>query len=258
MLGIRVHDITGSSLVDEMVAAMRDRRRLLVLHVNAWLMTLARNKPWMQRLSHRADIVYADSTGAVLAVVVLTGSKPHRSTAPDWINELGHRMAAQDSAIFWLGGDEAVVSRAARSYAAATGVRVAGWHHGYFDMTPGSAENRAVVTAINASGADFLVLSMGMPRQELWIDQNWDSLEVCVALTAGALVDRVAGLVKRPPQWMITYGLEWLDRLMTEPRRLWRRYLIGLPIFLLQILQELARRRLGLHPAGRLGPRAGN
>ncbi len=246
VLGIRIDDIGGAALVQEMLAAMRSKRRLLVLSANAWLMTLARKAPWIRDMARDADIVYADSAGAVLAVAILTGSRIQRSTAPDWIGDVGRGMAAQGNAIFWLGGKESVVSTAARKHAEATGVRIAGWHDGFFDMSPGSAENRSVVDAINASGADFLILAMGMPRQELWIYQNWESLNVSVALTAGALVDRVAGFVHRPPQWMITFGLEWLDRLVTEPRRLWRRYLLGLPVFMAQILQELVRRRLGL------------
>ena len=247
MLGIPLHDICADDLVGEMVEAMAARRRLLVLHANAWLLTLARQHPSLQPLFRRADIVYADGAGAVLAAKLLTGRSFSRSTAPDWIDELGRRMASQGSSVFWLGGREPVVARAARAHARATGVRIAGWHDGYFDLSAGSADNLRLIEQINASGADFLVVNMGMPLQEIWLKENWDSLNVSVALAAGALVDRVAGLVGRPPGWMTRCGLEWLARLVSEPRRLWRRYLIGLPVFLGQILQEVVRRRLGLH-----------
>jgi N-acetylglucosaminyldiphosphoundecaprenol N-acetyl-beta-D-mannosaminyltransferase len=125
----------------------------------------------------------------------------------------------------------------------------AGWHHGYFDRTPGSPANEAVIAAINAAHPDLLLLGMGMPVQEAWLDQNWSRLTVPVAITAGALVDHAAGLVSRPPLWVADLGLEWLVRLVIEPRRLWRRYLIGLPQFAWRLAPALLRRRTGREPA---------
>ena len=244
MLGVRIDNVPPDELVTEMARSMAMRDRLLVMHVNAWLLTLAKDRPWLQRQVLNADIVYADGIGAQLAQRFLTGMLPHRSSAPEWIDQLGQLMAAQGSSVFWLGSRESIIRRAAQNHAAATGVRLAGWHHGYFDKTPGSAENQAVIDAINASKADFLIVNMGMPIQEKWLNDHWDQLNVTVALTAGAMADRVAGLVKRPPAWVTSCGLEWLARLVAEPRRLGRRYLIGLPTLALQILQEaLSRRR---------------
>ena len=70
---------------------------------------------------------------------------------------------------------------------------------------------------------------MGMPRQERWLWETFDQLQTGVAITAGALVDHAAGRVRRPPRWVANLGVEWLVRLVREPRRLWRRYLLGLP-----------------------------
>jgi len=243
-LGIRVDDVPKSALVDEMARSMVSGEKLLVLHANAWLITLAKSRPWLQRWIRGADIVYVDGAGAQVAARVLAGATPTRSTAPDWIDSLGHIMAAQSSSIFWLGGQEEVIQQAAEHHAAVTGVRIAGWHHGFFDKALGSAENQAVIDSINASGADLLVVNMGMPLQEQWLHDNWRNLNVTVALTAGALADRVAGLVKRPPRWVIAGGFEWMTRLLAEPRRLWRRYLVGLPVFGMLIVLELLAIRL--------------
>jgi N-acetylglucosaminyldiphosphoundecaprenol N-acetyl-beta-D-mannosaminyltransferase len=119
------------------------------------------------------------------------------------------------------------------------GVKIAGHHHGYFDPSEDSSENKAIIEHINSVSPDIIFLCMGMPRQEIWLHQNWQKLNVSVAITAGALVDHVAGRVHRPPRWVSNLGLEWFARLCTEPTRLWRRYIIGLPLFGVQILSEL-------------------
>ncbi len=77
-----------------------------------------------------------------------------------------------------------------------------------------------------------------MPLQEQWLRANWDRLDVRVALPAGAMLDFVSGATPRGPQWLTDNGFEWLTRLVIEPRRLWRRYLIGNPLFLWRILQQ--------------------
>ena len=254
VLGVRIDDVPPHELVVEMARSMAARDRLLVMHVNAWLLTLAKDRPWLRRQMSDADIVYADGIGAQLAQRLLTGVMSHRSSAPEWIDQLGQLMAAQGSSVFWLGSRESIIQRAAQNHAAATGVRLAGWHHGYFDKTPGSAESRAVVDAINASRADFLIVNMGMPIQEKWLNDHWFELNVSVALTAGAMADRVAGLVTRPPAWVTSCGLEWLTRLIAEPRRLGRRYLIGLPTLALQISQEALSRRDPLTKMVTTGP----
>jgi N-acetylglucosaminyldiphosphoundecaprenol N-acetyl-beta-D-mannosaminyltransferase len=85
---------------------------------------------------------------------------------------------------------------------------------------------------------------MGMPRQERWLWDNWEELGPVVAITAGALVDHAAGRVRRPPRWVANLGVEWLVRLLREPRRLWRRYLLGLPVFGAYLLGYAIRGKL--------------
>jgi N-acetylglucosaminyldiphosphoundecaprenol N-acetyl-beta-D-mannosaminyltransferase len=121
-------------------------------------------------------------------------------------------------------------------------LRVVGTHHGYFEKSPGHPDNDAVVQAINAARPDMLIVAFGMPTQEQWLHENWARLEAGAALTVGAAFDYLAGEVQRGPRWMTDHGLEWLSRLVVEPRRLWRRYLLGNPLFLWRVV----RQRLGL------------
>lgn len=97
---------------------------------------------------------------------------------------------------------------------------------GYFDATAGSAENQKMLELINAYQPNVLMVGMGMPRQEHWILDNLESIHANTILTCGACIDYIAGVIPTPPRWMGRFGLEWLSRLLSEPKRLWRRYLL--------------------------------
>ena len=83
---------------------------------------------------------------------------------------------------------------------------------------------------------------MGTPKQELWVEANAHRLDVDVLWTVGALFEYVSGRIRRAPHWMSDNGLEWIFRLAVEPRRMWRRYLLGNPVFLHRVLEERRRR----------------
>ena len=116
--------------------------------------------------------------------------------------------------------------------------QVIGTHHGYFNKTPGHPQNEAVIKSINAAKPDILLIGFGMPIQEKWIMENYDRLDVKVFMPVGAAFDYVSGNVRRAPRWMTDHGLEWLGRLIIEPRRLWKRYIIGIPLFFYRVLLQ--------------------
>ncbi|MBO7580422.1 MAG: WecB/TagA/CpsF family glycosyltransferase [Bacteroidaceae bacterium] len=100
-------------------------------------------------------------------------------------------------------------------------------------------ENRAMIQAINEANPDLLWIGMTAPKQEKWTYQHWKDLEIhCHVGTIGAVFDFYAGTMKRAPLWWQMHSLEWLYRLLSEPKRMWRRYVIGNPLFLWNILQE--------------------
>ena len=240
-MGVRIDDVTEAELVDAVTDAIARRARLDVVNANAHLVNLAQSRPWLIDLFDCAGVAFCDGAGVQLATWLRTGHRPARHTPPQWIHQLGRRLAAKGATVFWLGGDPDAVEAAATRMEATTGLRCVGRHHGFFDMTPGAPANEAVLAAINQAAPDLLLINMGMPRQERWLYDNRARLTVPVVITAGALVDHVAGLVRRPPRWVTDAGLEWLVRLLIEPRRLWRRYLLGLPLFALRLAWDCAK-----------------
>ena len=100
-------------------------------------------------------------------------------------------------------------------------------------------DNKAIVDAINAADPDLLWIGMTAPKQEKWTYSNWEELDIhCHVGTIGAVFDFFAGTVERAPMWWQRHGLEWLYRLLKEPKRMWRRYIIGNALFLWNMLKE--------------------
>jgi N-acetylglucosaminyldiphosphoundecaprenol N-acetyl-beta-D-mannosaminyltransferase len=242
-MGLRLHNIHRSAIVDDVVEAVAEERKLLVVNANAHCVTLSQTEPWMRGLFAAADIAFCDGAGVQLATKILKGFTPHRTTPPEWIGAALERLGPK-ARVFWLGGAPDVAPQAAAAFEARYDVVTAGVQHGFFDASPDSAESRAIIARINDSRATILLVNMGMPRQERWLWDNWAQLRPVVAITAGALVDHAAGRVRRPPRWVANLGVEWLVRLLREPRRLWRRYLLGLPVFGTYLLGYAVRGKL--------------
>ena len=121
-------------------------------------------------------------------------------------------------------------------------LRITGTHHGYFDKHAGSPDGSAVISTINGTRPDIVIVGFGMPIQERWVAENRGRIDAPVVLTGGAAFDYISGQLRRPPEWMTKRGLEWLGRLAIEPRRLARRYLLGNPRFMVRVMWARVRR----------------
>ncbi|HVE21416.1 MAG TPA: WecB/TagA/CpsF family glycosyltransferase [Acidocella sp.] len=236
IMGLRLHNLHRSTIAERVITAAGSKQKMLVVNANANLVVLSQTLGWMSALFSKADIAFCDGAGVQLAIRLLKGRAAHRTTPPEWIGAVLEALGPNAS-IFWLGGSKEAVVQAARNYEARYGVRTAGVQDGFFDMAKDSVENLALVARINSAAPSILLVNMGMPRQERWLWDNWDRLQTGVAITGGALVDHAAGHVHRPPRWVANLGIEWLVRLVREPKRLWRRYLLGLPVFGLFVLR---------------------
>jgi N-acetylglucosaminyldiphosphoundecaprenol N-acetyl-beta-D-mannosaminyltransferase len=223
ILGVRINDLSPTDLIDYISTYVAANRR-------AWV---------FRALLNRADLVFCDGFGVRLAAALLGKPLHHRLTPPDWFPDLCARFAAKGHTLYLLGSCPGITEQVAnRLTAASPSLRIVGCGHGYFDKILGSPENQAVVDAINAASPDLLVVGFGMPAQERWIAENWPHLNTRVALPVGAMFDYLAGVTPRAPRWLTDHGLEWLGRLLIEPRRLWRRYILGNPLFLYRVLRQ--------------------
>jgi N-acetylglucosaminyldiphosphoundecaprenol N-acetyl-beta-D-mannosaminyltransferase len=240
LLGVRIHTLPVEALIERIVCAAQNQQRAVVAYVNAHGLNLAYTSPALRDFFNtRAAWVFCDGFGVKWGARLAGQHTPPRYTPPDWIDPLCDACAQQGLSIFLLGDKPATVEKAAHALQTRhAGLKIAGWQHGFFDKTAGSAENMAVLAAIHQAQPDLLLVGMGMPAQEMWLIENWDGVDARVAMTVGALFSYVAGDVRRAPRWMTDHGLEWLGRLAIEPGRLWRRYVIGLPLFFARVIAE--------------------
>ena len=230
-------------MVTGWVGSGRPRR---VMYVNAHVLNQSQERPELRAALKSADLVYCDGYGVRIAAKALELPTPHRMTGADWIWSLAALCEESGQSIYLLGSEPGI----AREAAARLGrwyprLDVRGTHHGYFDLE--SPHNERVLEHIAEHKPDVLLVGMGTPLQELWVDRYFDRIDAHVVWSVGALFDYISGRMPRAPHWMADHGLEWIFRLAMEPRRMWRRYLIGNPAFLYRIMQERRRRT----PAGR-------
>ena len=209
-------------------------RKELVLNVNVHAMNLAYELPWLRKLFERTRIVFCDGAGVMLALRAFAGVRvPERVTYADWMWQLAALCAERGYRLYLLGGAPGVAdAAAARLRDRFPALILAGVHHGFFAKD--GPETAAVIAGLNATRPNVVVVGFGMPLQEQWLAANLDALDANVLLTGGAVFDFVSGRVRRGPRVLLDHGGEWIARLVLEPRRLWRRYLVGNPRFMVR------------------------
>jgi N-acetylglucosaminyldiphosphoundecaprenol N-acetyl-beta-D-mannosaminyltransferase len=234
--GVRVDSFTESSFVEHVLGMARRDGVEVAVGVNAHVCNLARTDAGFSRLL-AASTTYADGQSVVWAARFLGGSMPERLATTDVAEPLLRAAAEADLPVYFFGAAEGVAeAAAARLRAGILGLRLR-THHGYV----AEADVDALLDDIRAHGTRLLFVGLGDPAQQLWIDAHRDRLPPAV-LTCGGLFDWLSGANRRAPAWMIRAGLEWLWRLIIEPRRLARRYLIGNPTFLAAVARQRLRR----------------
>jgi N-acetylglucosaminyldiphosphoundecaprenol N-acetyl-beta-D-mannosaminyltransferase len=239
LLGVNIHTLRRDELLERIANVIAARQRAIVAYANVHALNLAYDQPWFRAFLNQSDLVFCDGFGVKWGARLVGSRLPERFTPPDWIARLIEIACRDDFSVFMIGAQVGVTERLAAQFKQRfPQLKIAGTHHGYFDKTPGSAENEAVIQAINAAKPNVLMVGFGMPVQERWLLDNWARLDANVALTAGAAFDYMAGEVRRAPRWMTDHGLEWLGRLVIEPRRLWRRYIVGNPLFLWRVIEQ--------------------
>ncbi len=242
VLGVRIHDVDAKDIVAFIAQTCRDGGRAIVSNVNIQAMNIAGAQPWFREFLNRSELVFCDGFGVSLASVILGQSWIRRNTPPDWMEVMMPAAVRDHLSLYFLGTRCDVIENAAQVYRARfPGLRIVGCHDGYFDKSAASPANVALVEEINRLHPDILVVGLGMPLQEQWILENWEHLEVKVAVPVGAMFDFIAGETLRAPRWVTDHGLEWLSRLFIEPRRLWRRYIVGIPLFFWRVALERTR-----------------
>jgi N-acetylglucosaminyldiphosphoundecaprenol N-acetyl-beta-D-mannosaminyltransferase len=232
ILGCGVDLVDTAEALNRMVTFGRDGRAAHVVTFGAEMAVRACHDASYRDAINGADLVVGDTVGIVWASRVVESPLRERVAGI----ELCERLCdIASGSVYFLGGADGVAAAAAEALASRHArLRVAGVRHGYF----AESETPSIVDAIRASGASLVFVALGFPRQEFWIRDNLKALGAVTCIGVGGAFDVWAGKSKRAPESWRRAGLEWLYRLVTEPRRLARQ--VALPEFVIRVLFQAA------------------
>lgn len=229
IFGVPCDTVTMAAALEKLDELAR-RRNGFAAFVNAHCLNVSCSDPEYRKVLNDADAVWPDGSGMRMAGRILGFPVPENVNGTDMFP----LICAKPYRIFMLGAAPGVADTAMKKAAAKfPSARFVGAAPGFF---ADADEERAVIARINALDPDILLVAMGVPRQEKWIDRHRSELKCGVALAVGGLLDFVSERIPRAPMWMRRCGIEWCYRLYREPARLFRRYIIGNPLFILRLL----------------------
>ena len=212
-----------------------------VVVVNAAKIVKMRRDPLLRDSILDADLVGPDGVPVVWASRLLGDPLPGRVNGTDLMYRLLEVADRKGYGMFFFGAREEVIRRVVEIVRCDyPGVRIAGWRNGYFSPE----QERDIAQQIRRSHADILLLGFGTPAKEKWVRRYLQVMGVPVCHGVGGSFDVMAGVVPRAPVWMQQSGLEWLWRLLQEPGRMWRRYLVTNTMFVARLGAECVRRTL--------------
>ncbi len=243
VFGLRFWDADLDHVARFLVQQAQRNERFEGFFVNAHCVNVAANDAAYAQLLSNAPFLFADGVGMAIAARMHGVKLSHNVNGTDLFPRLCAAAAAADLPIALLGARPGIAAACQqRMQAAVPGLRVAWSGHGYLT----AREEALHIEQLNASGAKILLVAKGVPQQERWIAQHRTHVTVPVMLGVGALFDFHSGATARAPRVMRQLRSEWLFRLLSEPRRLSRRYLLGNPAFLARTVSWRASgRRLG-------------
>ncbi|MBB93406.1 MAG: UDP-phosphate galactose phosphotransferase [Rhodobacteraceae bacterium] len=226
LMGVSLVDASAPAVI---AALLSPGKRSRVAFLNAHCSNVAAQDAVYADALATADMVLPDGIGVELGLRMRGQHLTENLNGTDFTPALLAEAASRGMSVYLLGGQPGVAEGAARTLCARIpGLRVAGTRDGFAGM----ADTDATIADINASGADILLVALGVPAQDLWLARHVDRLAPRLTLGVGALLDFLAGRVTRAPGLVRKARCEWLWRLAMEPRRMARRYIMGNPLFL--------------------------
>jgi N-acetylglucosaminyldiphosphoundecaprenol N-acetyl-beta-D-mannosaminyltransferase len=244
ILGVRVSAIN----LDDAVATIGcwigrgDRRYVCVTGAHGLMES--RRDDRLRQIHNEAGLVTPDGMPLVWLARLMGKKRTRRVYGPDLMRRVTAISAERGYRQFYYGGAEGVAETLRNALVAAhPRLQVAGALCPPFREL-GVAEDRAIVDAINAAAPDIVWVGLSTPKQERWMASHLGVIEAPVMIGVGAAFDFLAGVKRQAPSWMQKNGLEWLFRLCSEPRRLWRRYAYIVPGFIVLVFGEFVRREI--------------
>jgi exopolysaccharide biosynthesis WecB/TagA/CpsF family protein len=238
IFGVTFTDLSYAESVDKLREMLRSTVPHQVVLANAHTLNLAYTNPAYRTRLQQASLILRDGIGVKLAARAARSPLAHNFVGTDFVPRALRDLASAPLRVYLFGARPGIAEAAGRELEQqCDGLRIVGSHHGHVPK----AGWTAVTWDINRLAPDVLLVALGNPLQEEWIAGHLPQLNVRIAIGVGALFDYLAGDVVRAPGWIRGIGGEWAFRLALEPKRLWRRYVVGNPLFVYRLVREILR-----------------
>jgi len=247
IVGYRISARSKEDCIYRIIRWLEDgAKRKYFVCANPHTLQMAKNDSVLDEAIRNADLVTPDGVGIVIASKIFGGSIKNRVTGSDIFWGLNHMLNQKKGfRVFFLGSTEETLRKIREKMSVEyPEIRIAGMYSPPFKHQFSDEDNRLMIEAVNNAQPDVLWVGMTAPKQEKWIYENRNKLNVKFVGAIGAVFDFYSGNVKRSHPFFQEFGLEWLPRLLRQPRRLWRRNFISSPFFLLRVLREKGRQKL--------------
>jgi len=231
ILGLKIHAVDTEGALSAIEEFIRSGAPHVVVTADSSGVVLAQSDAELREIVNSADLVTPDSVGILWAARRFGDPLPERVSGVDMVEHLCGRAAEAGYRVFLLGASPGVAEEAAFALQKRhPGLEIAGTHHGYFKPE----ESDAVARKVRDSKPHILFVAMGQPLQEKWIARYKDEIGVPVSMGVGGTFDVLSGRRKRAPKWMQRCGLEWIYRLVCNPRKIGK--CSTLPVFVFKVL----------------------
>ena len=235
LLGIPFARLEPQAAVEEVERLYEQDLPAMVAHANVHTLNLATDDPSYGEVLRAAAMVLNDGKGVMLGARLLGERFPADLNGNFFTPLVVERAAVRGWPTFLLGGKPGIPEKLADVLRARhPKLRIVGTRNGYFSPD----EEKEVVVGIREAGTGLLLAGMGNPHQERFLHRNLSETGARLGIGVGAYFDFQTGSVPRAPEWMNRYGLEWVHRLAQEPKRMWRRYLLGNPAFIAKVIRQ--------------------
>ncbi len=230
---IEIANITMQQALKSIADKIAMKEKSAMYFVNADCLNKAWQNEQYQKILQSTDLIFADGSGIRYAARILQKTIIDNVNGTDMLPLLCKQAAEKRHSLFLLGAKPGIAKKMKENLQMKyPDLKILGTQHGYFDR---EKENEKIIKKINSLQPDILLVAFGAPAQEKWIAQNFSRLNPFVMMGVGGLFDFYSGNIPRAPLWMRKAGIEWIFRLLQEPKRMWKRYILGNPLFLLRI-----------------------
>jgi N-acetylglucosaminyldiphosphoundecaprenol N-acetyl-beta-D-mannosaminyltransferase len=231
-------DIVKNTIYSQPISEIKTDKKCFINTINAYSFCIAKKDAQFAEILNTSDVLLPDGTSIVLASKLLGGKKIKKIAGWDIHQYLLSEAQKKELKVFYLGAAESTLelikARVSKEFPKAN----LAFYSPPYKKTFSKADNDEMITQVNAFSPDILFIGMTAPKQEKWGQEFKNDLDTNIICSIGAVFDFYAGTVNRAPQWILNLGLEWFYRLIKEPKRMWRRYLVGNTQFVYYVLGE--------------------